>query len=84
GFLLYRANCWLGLKDWHFPEGGREGPMKLQGNKALNDDHARVRARESSIELKNFLAQPASTELQTRAHDRARIILPALEKIGNN
>ena len=25
GFLLWAADCWLGVRDWHFPEGGREG-----------------------------------------------------------
>ncbi|MBI3913244.1 MAG: DUF1122 family protein [Chloroflexi bacterium] len=84
GFLLFRAECWLGLKNWHFPEGGREGPMKLQGNKALNPEHARERARESIAELEAFAARTGNlpTELERRAQNRAKIILPALRAIA--
>jgi len=81
GFLLYRADCWLGLKNWDFPEGGREGPMKLQGNKAMNAAHARERARASVAELQNFLARRAVADVAARAQDRAKIILPKLKSI---
>lgn len=81
GFLLWAADCWLGVRDWHFPEGGREGPRKLQGNKALHREHARQRAREARDELNAFLKQPTQNELERRAQRRARKILGALKKI---
>lgn len=82
GFLLFRADCWLGLRNWHFPEGGREGPMKLQGNKALNEEHARVRAQETVAELENFLRKKSESEIEERAHARARIVLAAVKPIA--
>ncbi len=82
GFLLYRADCWLGLRDWHFPEGGREGPMKLQGNKALDREHARGRAREAIAELEMFVGQIGRVDNSPHALARARIILPALQAIA--
>ena len=33
GKLLIAAGCASGMRDWYFPEGGREGHMKLQGFK---------------------------------------------------
>ncbi len=81
GFLLYRADCWVGLRDWHFPEGGREGPRKLQGNKAVNIDHAKQRARESVSELEDFLNQSAGNEMLKHAQARAKIVLPPLKAI---
>lgn len=83
GFLLYRADCWLGLRDWLFPEGGREGPRKLQGNKALNAEHARQRASEIVPVLENFLEQPARDDIERRAQQRAEIILPPLKTIAS-
>ncbi len=82
GFLLYRADCWLGLRDWLFPEGGREGPRKLQGNKALNAEHARQRASEIVPALENFLKQPGHDEIERQAQQRAEIILAALGSIA--
>ncbi len=55
GYLLFHAGCWLGLRDWYIPEGWREGPRKLQGNKALNREHAERRATETARELLSFL-----------------------------
>ncbi len=78
GFLLYRADCWLGLRDWHFPEGGREGPRKLQGNKAVSVEHLRQRASESIAELENFVHHRADNEVLKRAQARAGIVLPSL------
>lgn len=81
GFLLYHADCWLGLRDWHFPEGGREGPRKLQGNKAVSVTHAKERASESIAELEKFLISLAPNELIERAQHRAKVILPAMKSV---
>ena len=79
GFLLFRADCWLGMRDWHFPEGGREGPRKLQGNKPLDVAHARMRAAEIAAELKKYLQTDARNEIATQAQARAKIILSLLK-----
>lgn len=81
GFLLYCADCWLGLRDWHFPEGGREGPRKLQGNKAVSDAHRRERAAEIAQELNNFIGVGVRNQIERQAQRRARIILPAMNSI---
>ncbi len=73
GFLLFHAGCWCGLRDWHIPEGGCEGPRKLQGNKALNATHAHQCVREIVHELNTFLRQPHPLEPSLRS--RAEIIL---------
>ncbi len=77
GYLLFCAGCWIGLRDWDIPEGGREGPRKLQGNKPLNAEHARQRAREIVPLLEQFI-QNAQTEIERRARTRAQVMLPAL------
>jgi hypothetical protein len=81
GLLLWAADCWLGVRDWHFPEGGREGPRKLQGNKALNTEHKHLRAAEAISDLRSFVRRRSTDDLVNRAQSRARMILRALEKI---
>jgi hypothetical protein len=60
GYMLFLAGCGAGFKDWHFAEGGIEGPRKLQGYKALDNQHAQIKAREIAQELTSFLHQPSS------------------------
>ncbi len=84
GFLLYRADCWIGLRDWHFPEGGREGPRKLQGNKASSAEHAKQRATEYIVELEKFQNQHADNEMLQRARIRAEIVLTSLKEIASD
>lgn len=79
GWLLFQAGCWTGMRDWDIPEGGREGPRKLQGNKPVNRDDARWRATEISAILKRFIVQEADAEISRRAQRRARKILQAFE-----
>lgn len=81
GFLLYRADCWAGLRDWHFPEGGREGPRKLQGNKAINAAHAKQRAGEIVAELERFQIPRSESELIERGQARANIVMKAMKSI---
>ena len=58
GNLMVRIGCGTAFKDWYFPEGWSEGPRKLQGYKALNEEHARRRARTTAVELLDFLKKP--------------------------
>lgn len=39
GYLLFKAGCGVGFKDWYISEGGNEGPRKLQGFKAVDKGH---------------------------------------------
>jgi|DewCreStandDraft_2_1066082.scaffolds.fasta_scaffold00499_47 hypothetical protein len=56
GFLLIRAGCLGGFKDWYFAEGGWEGPRKLQ---AFRPDPARLGERISRLlaELEGYIAK---------------------------
>lgn len=72
GYLLYQAGCWCGLRDWYIPEGWREGPRKLQGNKPVDDAHARRRAIETVAVLRAFLTCPPGGEPDIVSAARAR------------
>jgi len=81
GELMFHAGCWAGLRDWYIAEGGREGPRKLQGNKAQDDGHARRCAETLIRELDGFMARPSEQEVVVRAQARARRIVPDLQKV---
>ncbi len=55
GALLAAAGCGVAFKDWYISEGGREGPRKLQGFRALDREHSRVRTAEMVATLEAFL-----------------------------
>jgi hypothetical protein len=80
GELLFHADCWLGIRDWYIPEGGREGHRKLQGNKALNAAHRQRRAAEAVQELLAFLEQTGTADdaLTREARRRSTTIVAAL------
>lgn len=80
GYLLYQAGCWCALRDWYIPEGWREGPRKLQGNKPVDEAHARHRAAETARALQDFLSHPPTgdTSLIGAACRRAQAILEGL------
>jgi hypothetical protein len=78
GSMLFRVGCGVAFKDWHFAEGGMEGPRKLQGYKALNERHRRAKANEMAAELRSFLSRealPSCRQLWETARDRAVQIL---------
>jgi hypothetical protein len=82
GFILFSVGCGAGFKDWQFAEGGSEGPRKLQGYKALNSQHARLKERELAQELRSFLGSlppGQGTELES-ARNRAKAILDILKQ----
>lgn len=80
GYLLYLAGCWCALRDWYIPEGWREGPRKLQGNKPVDAAHARRRAAETVKVLQDFLSHPPAGDaaLIGAACARAQAILEGL------
>jgi hypothetical protein len=54
GFLLWRGGCrWF--KDWYFAEGWKEGGIKLQGEKPLNEQRKRENTQKIVGELTEFL-----------------------------
>lgn len=77
GYLMLLSGCGAGFKDWYFSEGGTEGPRKLQGYKALNEEDARLKNKELVRELREFLRRPSlpDSELEQAARHRARAIL---------
>ncbi|MBI4507713.1 MAG: DUF1122 family protein [Chloroflexi bacterium] len=82
GVLLFAAGCWLNIRDWYIPEGGREGPRKLQGNRPLDEQHLRRRAGEAMAELAGFLVPtaPARPPALAPARRRAARLLAALRR----
>ena len=86
GYMLFLIGCGAGFKDWHFAEGGSEGPRKLQGYKALNSQHAKVKIEETIKELTTFFDRLSSkdvSELERAAHDRALAILDKFKRQNN-
>lgn len=86
GSMLFRVGCGVAFKDWYFAEGGSEGSRKLQGYKALNEEHRCTRADEMAAELRSFLRseeQPTCHQLWEAARNRAAQILSMLpDEVG--
>lgn len=82
GHLLFSIGFGAGFKDWYFPEGGCEGPRKIEGRKALNPEHAQQKTRELRAELEDFLDRTSETtsKIQLRARLRATGILQKLDE----
>jgi hypothetical protein len=78
GDLLRAAGCAASIRNWLVPEGGREGPRKLQGFKPLDGGRA-LSAREArDRELRDFLASltpGARSSALADARRRARRLL---------
>ncbi len=85
GYLFFWAGC-ISFKDWYWPEGGREGPQKLQGFKAPDRAYAERRAREMILELKAFLGKVRGDYLvlEESAKERAKRLLEILAKPGED
>lgn len=80
GLLLVRAGCWSGMHDWDFPEGGREGFRKLQGNKPLHLEQAYQSALALMQTLQTFAALRTADEVTRRAQARAALVRRELEQ----
>jgi hypothetical protein len=70
GALLTAAGCGDAFKDWYISEGGREGPRKLQGFRAVNEEHARRRAAETRAALESFLERADDLDWNVLAQTR--------------
>ena len=83
GYMLFLIGCGSGFKDWHFAEGGSEGPCKLQGYKPLNSQHAKLKIKETTKELATLLDRLSSkdiSELERAAQGRALDMLNRLKQ----
>ncbi len=56
GATLAAVGCGVAFRDWYISEGGREGPRKLQGFRALDDEHEHRRDAETLAALDAFMA----------------------------
>ncbi len=87
GYTLYLAGCGASFRDWYFAEGGTEGPRKLQGFKALDIKHAKIKAKETAKELNKFLTHLSSgicSQLEEAARCRALAVIRTLSNTGDN
>ena len=61
GYLLWKCGCrWF--KDWYFAEGWKEGGIKLQGEKPLNETRKKENTQRIVEELKEFLNKEGYVE----------------------
>ncbi|GBD12930.1 hypothetical protein HRbin24_00951 [bacterium HR24] len=81
GYALLAAGC-LSFRDWYIPEGGREGPRKLQGFKPLDDETARQRARALAEAIREALSRPARGGRAEETRTAARLGRRALALLG--
>lgn len=78
GCRLFQAGV-RSFRDWYIPEGGREGPRKLQGFKPLNEEISREKTAALLVEVKTVLAAPqAHGEWGEIARRNASDVLQAL------
>lgn len=81
GYLLFIAGCGVGFKDWYFAEGGREGPEKLQGYKALSAEEEKEKLETVGGELQAFLTRTSDQDNLTRdCRGRARLVVEEIER----
>lgn len=69
GGMMFAAGC-IAFTDWYISEGGREGPRKLQGFVAVNEQHVQQRSREMLLELEAFMQRSRDLEWDVQAATR--------------
>ena len=70
GAVMRAAGVGDAFRDWYIAEGGREGPRKLQGFRAVDEAHARERGEQMLGELRAFLAGSAELDWGLQAQTR--------------
>lgn len=79
GFLLWRSGFrWF--KDWYFAEGWKEGGIKLQGEKPLNETRKRANTQKIVDEVTDFLTKTGYLELEMEEVCK-RLALKILEEV---
>ncbi|HJM74385.1 MAG TPA: DUF1122 family protein [Dehalococcoidia bacterium] len=71
GAAMAAAGCGIAFRDWYISEGGREGPRKLQGFRALDADHQRLRDGETLATLRAFMDNSAHLDWDVQARTRS-------------
>jgi hypothetical protein len=82
GFLMFKTGCGTAFKDWYFAEGGSEGPRKLQGHKALNQENRVAREKDIATEIQDFTDRKAThrcRQVWSSARKRGKDILAMLD-----
>ena len=85
GATLRAVGCGAAIRDWYIPEGGREGPRKLQGFRAVDAAHERRRAAEMVPQLETFLADERDLDWDVLGFTRpiARDALKELQALAS-
>jgi len=60
----------VAFRDWYISEGGREGPRKLQGFRAIDHEHERIRGERMLRELDEFMARSRHLDWTIQAQTR--------------
>jgi len=79
GYAILQAGC-RNFRDWYIPEGGREGPRKLQGFKPLDAAAAEQRRRSLEGELAPYAGQDGA-ELEGMRKTVREFAIKALEDL---
>lgn len=85
GAMMFAAGCGIAFTDWYISEGGREGPRKLQGFKALDAAHERRRGLEMLASLEAFMdrSKDVDWDIQMAVRPLAAATLTVLrERLG--
>lgn len=80
GAMMFSVGCGVAIRDWYIAEGGREGPRKLQGFRAVDIEHGTRRAREMLLELEAFMDASADLDwdLQVKCRPLAEATITVL------
>jgi len=70
GAMMFAAGCGVAFRDWYISEGGREGPRKLQGFRAIDASHERARAGPMLADLQAFMARSKELDWHVQARTR--------------
>lgn len=70
GAMMFAAGCGVAFRDWYIAEGGREGPRKLQGFRAIDHEHERLRGERMLRELDTFMSRARELDWMIQAQTR--------------
>lgn len=84
GGMMFAAGCGVALRDWYAAEGGREGPRKLQGHRAVDVAHEQRRYPQVLADLERFLESSAELDwdLQVKCRPLAEATITVLRSRG--
>lgn len=82
GAMMFAAGCGVAFRDWYISEGGREGPRKLQGFRAVDHEHERIRGEQMLRELDAFMSRARDLDwlIQAQTRPLAQAAMTALHQ----